>query len=38
MPYGSELAWAGSIALAKGVKYSVDTSSEYAFSHDFQTS
>jgi Tannase and feruloyl esterase len=35
MPYGSELAWAGSIALAKGVRYSIDTSSEYAFSYDF---
>jgi feruloyl esterase len=35
MPYGSELAWAGSIALAKGVKFSIDTSSEYAFSYDF---
>ncbi|WP_169517189.1 tannase/feruloyl esterase family alpha/beta hydrolase [Azohydromonas australica] len=35
MPYGSELAWAGSIALAPGVVYSQDTSSEFAFSYDF---
>jgi hypothetical protein len=35
MPYGSELAWAGSIALAKGVIFSADTSSEFAFSYDF---
>jgi Tannase and feruloyl esterase len=35
MPYGSEPAWVGSIALPKGTVYSVDTSSEYAFSYDF---
>ena len=34
-PYGSELAWAGSIALASGVVYNQDTSSEFAFSFDF---
>jgi feruloyl esterase len=34
-PYGSELAWAGSIALAAGVVYNQDTSSEFAFSYDF---
>ncbi len=34
-PYGSELAWAGSIALAPGVVFTQDTSSEFAFSYDF---
>jgi feruloyl esterase len=34
-PYGSELAWAGSIALAAGVVFTQDTSSEFAFSFDF---
>jgi Tannase and feruloyl esterase len=34
-PYGSELAWAGSIALAPGVAFNQDTSSEFAFSYDF---
>jgi len=34
-PYGSELAWAGSIALASGVVFNQDTSSEFAFSYDF---
>jgi len=34
-PYGSELAWAGSIALAAGVPFTQDTSSEFAFSYDF---
>ena len=34
-PYGSELAWAGSIALAPGVVSTQDTSSEFAFSYDF---
>jgi feruloyl esterase len=34
-PYGSELAWAGSIALNAGVVFSQDTSSEFAFSFDF---
>ena len=34
-PYGTELAWAGSIALAPGVRFSQDTSSEFAFSYDF---
>src|SRR5205823_527404 len=34
-PYGSELAWAGSIALAPGVVFNQDTSSEFAFSYDF---
>jgi feruloyl esterase len=35
LPYGSELAWAGSVALAPGVVFSQDTSSEFAFSYDF---
>jgi hypothetical protein len=35
LPYGSELSWAGSVALAPGVVYSKDTSSEFAFSYDF---
>jgi feruloyl esterase len=35
LPYGSELAWAGSVALAPGVLFSLDTSSEFAFSYDF---
>ena len=35
MPYGSELAWAGSMALPKGTKFSPDTSVDYAFSYDF---
>jgi len=34
-PYGTELAWAGSIALAPGVRFSQDTSSEFAFAYDF---
>jgi hypothetical protein len=35
MPYGSELAWAGSMALPKGTKFSPDTSVDFAFSYDF---
>ena len=35
MPYGSELAWAGSMALPKGTKFTPDTSVDYAFSYDF---
>jgi Tannase and feruloyl esterase len=35
LPYGSELSWAGSVALAPGVVFSLDTSSEFAFSYDF---
>jgi hypothetical protein len=35
MPYGSELAWAGSMALPKGSKFSPDTSVDYAVSYDF---
>ena len=35
MPYGSELAWAGSMALPRGTKFSPDTSVDYAFSYDF---
>jgi feruloyl esterase len=35
MPYGSELAWVGSMALPKGVKFSPDTSVDFAFSYDF---
>jgi len=34
-PYGTELAWAGSIALDKGVVFNGNTSSEFAFSNDF---
>ena len=35
MPYGSELAWAGSMALPKGTKFSPDSSGDFAFSYDF---
>jgi hypothetical protein len=35
MPYGSELAWAGSMALPKGTKFSADTPVDFAFSNDF---
>jgi hypothetical protein len=35
MPFGSELAWAGSMALPKGTKFSPDTSVDFAFSYDF---
>jgi Tannase and feruloyl esterase len=35
MPYGSELAWAGSTALPKGTKFTPDNSVDYAFSYDF---
>ena len=35
MPYGSELAWAGSMALPKGTKFSPDSSVDFAFSSDF---
>jgi hypothetical protein len=35
MPYGSELAWGGSMALSKGLKFGPDTSVDFAFSYDF---
>ena len=35
MPYGSELAWVGSMALPKGTRFSPDTSGDFAFSFDF---
>ena len=35
MPYGSELAWAGSMALPRGTRFNPDTSGDFAFSYDF---
>ena len=35
MPYGSELAWAGSMALPRGTRFNPDTSVDFAFSYDF---
>ena len=35
MPYGSELAWVGSMVLPKGTAFSADTSGDFAFSYDF---
>jgi Tannase and feruloyl esterase len=35
LPYGSERTWIGGAVLPAGVRFSADTSSEFAFSYDF---